>query len=225
MRTALSLSLIPPAQNRRSGADRTLAAGGRTIVKGDILSWGCRWRGSPVTMAYEFVDPAWPLPLRHDDGLAFGLQPAITPRTVRSEMFAFRAIVAADGQQPVPSWREHAPAGARRTRRSLPEVGEFARPRFITAMLIAVALPCGGSRACGRVSDFGSEMGAEGRWQARSITASVPAQEPLTCADVHNQAEHGAVCLADKEEVRGSSPRRPTTTQVRPLMPRPRAHS
>ena len=128
MRTALSLSLIPPAQNRRSGADRTLATGGRTIVKGDILSWGCRWRGSPVTMAYEFVDPAWPLPLRHDDGLAFGLQPAITPRTVRSEMFAFRAIVAADGQQPVPSWREHAPAGARRTRRSLPEVESSPAP-------------------------------------------------------------------------------------------------
>jgi hypothetical protein len=44
--------------------------------------------GRRVTMAYEFVDPAWPLPLRHDDDLAFGLQPAITPRTVRSEMFA-----------------------------------------------------------------------------------------------------------------------------------------
>src|SRR5215470_3060705 len=54
-------------------------------------------------------------------------------------------------------------------------------------------------------------MGEEGRWQARSITASVPVQDPLTCADVRNQAEHGLACLADKEEVRGSSPRRPTT--------------
>jgi hypothetical protein len=26
-------------------------------------------------MVYEFVDPAWPLPLRHDDDLAFGFQP------------------------------------------------------------------------------------------------------------------------------------------------------
>jgi hypothetical protein len=160
-------------------------------------------------MVYEFVDPAQPLPLRHAD-LAFGLQPDDYPRAVRSQMFAFRAIVAADGQQPVPSSREHASASASRTRRSLPDVGEFARTRFITAMLIAVALRCGESRARGWVSDFGSEMGAEGRWQARSITASVPVQGPLTCADVRNQAEHGLACLADKEEVRGSSPRRPT---------------
>jgi hypothetical protein len=44
-------------------------------------------------------------------------------RTVRSLMFAFRAIVAADGQHPVPSSREHASASASRTRRSLPDVG------------------------------------------------------------------------------------------------------
>ncbi len=43
--------------------------------------------------------------------------------------------VAADGQHPVPSSGEHASASACSTRRSLPEVGEFAHTQFITAML------------------------------------------------------------------------------------------
>jgi hypothetical protein len=51
-------------------------------------------------------------------------------------MLALRAIVAAAGQHPVPSSREQASARASSTRRSLPEVGEFAHTQFITAMLI-----------------------------------------------------------------------------------------
>jgi hypothetical protein len=52
-------------------------------------------------------------------------------------MLALRAIVAADGQQPLPSSREQASARARRTRRSLPEVGELVQIQFMTAMLTA----------------------------------------------------------------------------------------
>ncbi len=120
-------------------------------------------------------------------------------------MFAFRAIMAADGQHPVPSSREHASASASSTRRSLPDVGEFAHTQFITAMLIALAVRCGEPQARGRVSDSGNEKGAEGRWQAPSTAAYVPARAWLTCADVHKQAEHDRVCFADKEEVTGSS--------------------
>jgi len=137
---------------------------------------------------------------------------AITRRTVRSQMFAFRAIVAADGQHPVPSSREHASARASNTRRSLPDVGEFAHTQFITAMLNAFAFHCAKPRARGSVSDPGSEMGAEGRWQARSRAAYVPAQERLTCADAHKQTEHDPVYLADTEEVMVQS-------QYRPLKP------
>jgi hypothetical protein len=82
-------------------------------------------------------------------------------------MFALRAIVAADGQHPVPSSREHASASASTTRRSLPDVGEFAHTQFITAMLIAPAFPCGKPRAPGRVFDPANEAGAAGRSQAR----------------------------------------------------------
>ena len=48
---------------------------------------------------------------------------ALNERDVREWL---RAMVAADGQHPVPSSREHASASASSTRRSLPEVGEFA---------------------------------------------------------------------------------------------------
>ena len=55
-------------------------------------------------------------------------------------MFAFGAIVAADSRHPVPSSPEHASASASRTRRSLPNVGEFAQTQFITAMLMLSVL-------------------------------------------------------------------------------------
>ena len=51
-------------------------------------------------------------------------------------MLAFRAMVAADGQQSVPSSREHTSASTSSTRHSLPEVGEFAQTQFMTTMLI-----------------------------------------------------------------------------------------
>ena len=54
-------------------------------------------------------------------------------------------------------------------------------------MLIALALHCGELRARGSVSDSGSEMGAEDRWQMRSTAAYVPARDRLTCADAHKQ--------------------------------------
>jgi hypothetical protein len=69
-------------------------------------------------------------------------------------MFAFRAIVAADGQHPVPSSREHASARASSTRRSFPEVGEFAHTQFITAMLIETAWPDGRRLLPGRSCRF-----------------------------------------------------------------------
>ena len=47
-------------------------------------------------------------------------------------------------------------------------------------------------------------MGAAGRWQVRSSAANVASRDWLTCADVHEHAEHGLVCLADKEEATGS---------------------
>src|SRR5262245_10282994 len=82
-------------------------------------------------------------------------------------------------------------------------------------ILIAVVLPCGVSRGRGRGFDSGVEIGAEGRWQAPSRTASVPVRDRLTCADVRNQAEHSPVCLADTEEVTGSIPVPPTSSLCR----------
>jgi len=52
-----------------------------------------------------------------------------------------RVYAAAISEQFPP--REHASASASRTRRSLPDVGELAHTQFITAMLIALAVPCG----------------------------------------------------------------------------------
>ena len=93
------------------------------------------------------------------DHMAAGLKPGDHARTVRSLMLALRAIVAADGQQPEPSSREQESASASSTRRSLPEVGEFAHTQFITAMLIAPAP---------RMSGSGSRMGAASSRQVRS---------------------------------------------------------
>ena len=110
---------------------------------------------------------------------------AITRRTVRSLMFALRAVVAADGQQPVPSSREHASARASSTRRSLPDVGEFAHTQFITAMLVA-GLHCGELPAAS-VSDSGSEMGAEALADAFNNGLRARPRDRLTCADAHKQ--------------------------------------
>jgi hypothetical protein len=60
------------------------------------------------------------------------------------------------------------------------------------------------------MSDFGSEMGAAGRWQVRSGAANVASRDCLTCADVHKQAEFGPVCLPDTEAATGSIPVLPT---------------
>ncbi len=112
-------------------------------------------------------------------------------------MLALRAIVAADGQHPVPLSREHASASASSTRRSLPDVGEFAHTQFITAMLTVAALsrpPAArvprrprllerAAAGCGRcrvwVSDSGSEMGAARLGQMPSGAAKpLPAALP-----------------------------------------------
>ena len=85
---------------------------------------------------YEFVDPARPPP-RCTTTCPSPSSRAITRRTVRALILALRPIVAADGQQPVPSSREHASARASSTGRSFPEVGEFAHTQFMTAMLTA----------------------------------------------------------------------------------------
>ena len=139
--------------------------------------------------------------MHHD--LAFGLQPGDHP--------ADRAV--ADVRLPRDRGRRGPAPGAviagrvgqrSSTRRSLPDVGEFAHTQFITAMLIALAVRCGEPQARGRVSDSGNEKGAEGRWQAPSTAAYVPARAWLTCADVHKQAENDPVCLADKEGATGS---------------------
>lgn len=88
-------------------------------------------------------------------------------------MLALRAIVAADGQQPLPSSREQASASASSTSRSLPEVGEFPHTQFITAMLIAAAP---------RMSGSGSEMGAASFRQVRS-DAVYNADRPSLASD------------------------------------------
>jgi hypothetical protein len=54
-------------------------------------------------------------------------------------------------------------------------------------MFIALAIPCVEPRAWGRVSDFGSEMGAEGRCQVRSRAANLARRNWLTCAYAHKQ--------------------------------------
>ena len=132
---------------------------------------------------------------------------AITRRTVRSLMFALRAIVAADGQHPVPSSREHASASASRTRRSLPDVGELAHTQFITAMLIAFAVPCGERPARSWASDPGSGMGADSIRQVRSDALARAGQRPLTCVDEPEQAACTQARPADKEEVTASGMR------------------
>ena len=72
-----------------------------------------------------------------------------------------RAIVTADGQQPVPSSCEHASASAGRTRPSSRDAGELAQTQFITAMLIVPAFPRG-----------------RGRWQRARLRASTSSFRP-----------------------------------------------
>jgi hypothetical protein len=96
--------------------------------------------------------------------VAVGPQPAITQRTDWPLMLRLRAIVAADGQQRVPSSREYASASAGRTRRSLPEAGEFAHTQLMTAMLV---LPASG------LSDFGSGMRAASDGRATPASAAI----------------------------------------------------
>ena len=130
---------------------------------------------------------------------------AITRRTVRALILALRAIVAAEGQHPVPSSREHASASASSTRRSFPDPGEFAHTQFITAMLTLAAPahprphesrsgrprlrppPRGGRRSS--VSDSGSEMGKDSLRQRPSDAAGRRQLLRLTCADTSGQ--HG----------------------------------
>jgi hypothetical protein len=69
-------------------------------------------------------------------------QPGDHPPNGAALMLALRAIVAADGQHPVPSSREHASARASSTSRSFPDVGEFAHTQFIIAMLTATTTAC-----------------------------------------------------------------------------------
>ncbi len=68
--------------------------------------------------------------------------------------------MAADGQHPVPSSREHASASASSTRRSLPDIGEFSHTPFITAMLTLPTYPTLTMTACpettGRTGHGGS---------------------------------------------------------------------
>jgi hypothetical protein len=59
-----------------------------------------------MTTVYEFVAPALPPPRCTMTWPSASSRP-ITWRTVGSLMFALRAIVAADGQHPVPSSRGH----------------------------------------------------------------------------------------------------------------------
>jgi hypothetical protein len=131
---------------------------------------------------------------------------AITRRTVRSLMLALRAIVAADGQQPVPSSREQASARASRTRRSLPEVGEFAHTQFITAMLIALGSV---------VSDSGSRLGAGSGCDSCPDTVVVDERRLLTWANADVQGVRGAQRLVRDEEAAGSNPVTPTLSSLR----------
>lgn len=97
----------------------------------------------------------------------------MTRRTVRSLMLALRAIVAADGQQPVPSSREHASASASSTSRSLPEAGEFPHTQFITAMLM-LAVPALASAPIGGLAQFVSHPPPSGAVRGRTRTSRPP---------------------------------------------------
>jgi hypothetical protein len=112
-------------------------------------------------------------------------------------MLALRAIVAADGQHPVPSSREHASASASSTSRSFPEVGEFAHTQIITAILTAPA---------SRLSDSGSKTGAAGRRQMRPDAVVQAHQRSLTSA----HAREREACPPGRQvvvlDVVGSSP-------------------
>jgi hypothetical protein len=92
----------------------------------------------------------------------------------------------------------------------LPDVGELAHTQFITAMLIALAVPCGRPQAQDSTSDPGSGMGADSIRQARSDALTRTGQRPLTCVDEPEQAARTQARPADKEEAGGSSPLRPT---------------
>jgi hypothetical protein len=66
----------------------------------------------------------------------------MTRQTARSQMFALRAIVAAEGQHPAPS--SHEQASASEEDKALVAGGrELAHTQFITAMLIAPTPPAG----------------------------------------------------------------------------------
>jgi hypothetical protein len=100
-------------------------------------------------------------------------------------------------------WSHHCSA---RCRTSASSPTPSCSPRFASDS----PSPCGEPQSRGRMSDSGSEMGAEGHWQTLSKAAHVPAQDRLTSADEHKQTERDGVCLADTEEVTGSIPVPPT---------------
>jgi hypothetical protein len=116
-------------------------------------------------------------------------------------MLAFRATVAADGQQPVPSSREQASAKASSTRRSLPDVGEFAHTQFITAMLIALAAGVSGS---------GSRMGADSVGDMRPDAVVDDELRLLTCANAGGQGPRSSQRSVRDEDAAGSNPATPT---------------
>ncbi len=138
-------------------------------------------------------------------------------------MLAFRAIVATNGQHPVPSSREHASASASSTRRSLPDVGEFAHTQFMTAILMLIASarasppiqvlaqflshspPYGAvhRRSAATYLCCSGTVAPEGGWSGTVL-------ESVRCRSIM----HGTACAADKEPVRRSSrlsPVRPRT--------------
>ena len=130
--------------------------------------------------------------------MPLGLKPQITRRTDRVLIFAIRPIVAADGQHPVPSSREHASASASSTSRSFPDVGECDHTQFITAMLTGPA--------SWRMSGSGSGMGAASSRQVRSGAVAVPDRTSMTCGDTHYQLTHIPACLV-RDEARARPPR------------------
>jgi hypothetical protein len=149
-------------------------------------------------------------------------------------MLALRAIVAADGQHPLPSSREHASASASSTRRSLPEVGEFAHTQFITAVLTAAAPSHPRSRAgldrlgqprptracrSGEVSDSGSETGAASFGQKPSCAAIRRRILLLTWADAPGQHGRTDARLVQDEEAAGSNPATPTASSLVNTLP------
>jgi hypothetical protein len=93
--------------------------------------------------------------------------------------------------------------------RSLPDVGEFAHTKLLTA--IYRTRPPLRRAASPRPDVRFWERNGSGRPLAGAFKrAYVPAQERLTCADEHKQAERSAVCLADTEAATGSIPVWPT---------------